>query len=952
MELKHLAIAAVLFCTVPAIAQNPEEGPIKDSAAVAPEMMMPPMPVDTAVIVGHLDNGLTYYIRHNDYPKGKVNFYIAQRVGAIQEEDDQDGLAHFLEHMAFNGSKHFPDDSVTKFMDGLGAQWNAFTTADHTVYHVNGVSNERESALDSCLLLLSDWSEGLTLDEKQLNDQRDVIHNEYRSHGAIQRLMEQSLASLFPNSRYGERTVIGSMDVVDKCNSDRLRDYYHKWYYPANQAIVIVGDIDAHKYEQKVKKLFGPLPVPPTAHKADDLQVADNDTTLYFAGSDKEMSQTLFVTFRKDEVIPAQLKQTMPYIIIEDLKELGSTMFNNRMRKLSQQPEAEFVSASGDDFNYGFTSRTRQAQMIQILPKPGREAEALKQVLTEMKRVAKFGFTASEFKQAKESFKASLDQEYNNRATVKNDDYAQELIENFLDQEPYPTIEQTYPIQNQILPMLTLDVVNQSVQPNFSIDPENFAVVAYAQQKDGKPVITLDELKSITAEARNAEVTAPADTVKEEPLMSALPTPGKITKETENETLGYKQLTLSNGAKVIIKKTDFKANEIVAMAVATGGTALAKKLNTVSKTLFGVLMNCHGLGNKSIIDLTDIAQTKQTNVEDGISNDLHWLNGSTTNENIETLMQEINLSFTGVKKDETMFQTMIQGFKGVIANKHNNPDVVIGDSTSYYEHSQMKQFLTPDADDLVNINYDEIINLRKQLFSNAANFTFFFVGSIDEQTIRPLIEQYIASLPGKKEKTKVEDDRYYTSGNVSREFTMAMNNPQSVTTDTYRSGKIPYTLKNKLNAQVLGQVLWNKEFDIIREQESAAYTPQPSASLENDLTGSYIFINSQLQTNPAKTARASELADSIVTNIAKELTDADVQKGREALQKNHDDAVRTNGYWIDVLSDYAVYGVDKHTGYNETLKTVTPATIGETVKTILSAGNHVRVMMNATQAAK
>jgi zinc protease len=938
MRVKHLLIAALLV--VPSLSFAQQENP-------AEAQQMPLIPEDTAVIVGHLDNGLTYYIRHNNYPKGKVNFYIAQRVGAIQEEDDQDGLAHFLEHMAFNGSKHFPGDTVTKFMDDLGAQWNAYTTSDHTVYHVNGVSNERESALDSCLLLLSDWSEGLTLDESQLNDQRDVVHNEYRSHNAIQRLAEQSLPALFPNSRYGTRTVIGNMDVVDHCNSNRLRDYYHKWYYPANQAIIVVGDIDPHKFEAKIKKLFAPLPVPPTAHKAEDLQVDDNDTTLYYAGSDKEMAQTYFVIFRKDEVIPAEMKQTIPYMLMQDLKELGTSMFNNRMRTLAQQPNADFVLASSTDTDYGMTSRTRKALTLQVVPKPGKETAALKQALTEMKRVQKYGFTNSEFKQAMDAFKAELEKNYNNRATIKNDDYAQTLIENFLDKEPYPSIDQEYPIQQQVLPMLNAGMVNQAIEPMFDISEKNFAVAAYAMQKDGKPVVTLADLKKAVADARNTEVSAPVDTMKEVALMPVLPKAGKIVKETTNNKLGYKELTLSNGAKVILKKTDYKANEILVNASAPGGKAVAKDEDLSTRRLFETAFQIHGLGTKSYNDLQNLAQTKQTNVSDGISNDLHYVTGSTTNENIETLMQELNLSFTGVKKDDAFYQQILSILNSYASSKQDNPESIINDSTEYYTHSKRADVLSPDPADLTKASYDKILNLRRQLFSNAADFTFVFVGSFDEAKIRPLIERYIASLPSTKKKTVVVDDRSYTKGKVDREFTTKMGNPQSVTMDTYRSEKVPYTLKNLVNAQVLGQVLWNKEFDIIRERESAAYTPQPSATLENDLTGSYLIISSQLQTNPAKTARATELADSIVTTIAKGVTPDDIQKGREALQKSHDDAVKTNSYWMDVLSDYAIYAVDKHTDYNKELRAVNPASIGEIANTILKAGNHVRVEMNA-----
>lgn len=934
MKIKHLLIGAFMLLAGSLSAQNEME-------------QMPMMPTDSSVVVGKLDNGLTYYIRKNNYPAGKVNFYIAHRVGAVQEEDNQDGLAHLLEHMAFNGSKHFKDDSVVKFMDAIGGQWNAYTTADHTVYFLSGIGTDRQSLIDSCLLVLSDWSEGLTLTADQIETERDVVHNEYRGHNALQRILRANFADLFPNSIYGKRTVIGSMDVIDKCNPETLRAYYRKWYFPGNQAVVVVGDIDPAKIEESIKKLFGPLPVEKGATKATDIQIADNEQTLYAFGSNKEVSQSMYQIYRKLDVVTPEEKNTLPYMFQQSIQTLANTMFNNRMQKIAQTPESSLLGAFARVGSYADHAKTRDSQTVSVVPKSGKEKEALKEIIRELNRIGQFGFTESEYKLAKESYKTSLDQQYNNRATIKNDTHAQKLIMNFISNEPYPTIEQEYTILNQVIPMLPLAAVNEYAKTLFNANEKNLAISAIMQEKDGKTPFTKAEMMTIVPEARAEKVEAYADDAKEEPMMTKQPVAGKIVKEKALDKFGAKELTLSNGAKVILKKTDLKANEIVMMATAAGGASIAKNENVAMRKSFQFLATMHGLGTKNINDLNNIAQSKHTSVQANVSNDLHYLQGQTTNENVELMMQMINLSFTDVKKDDAYYQLIMQYLKGQIASKANDPEQVMSDSVEFYTQSKRLDKLSLDEADFANIDYDRAMQLYKQLFSNAGEFTFTIVGSFDEAAIRPLIETYIASLPSSKKATALEDNRHYTKGKVEKAFSMKMSNPQSVTKDFYYSDKIEYNLANALNASALGQVLWNKMFEIIREKESAVYTPMPRVRLENDLTGHYYIIECELATNPDKTEIAGRLAAEIINDSQTKITNEDVQRAKESMSKSHADAVKTNGYWLDVLSDFAIYGIDKANGYDDALKAVTPQTLGNVVKQVLKSGNHVRVIMNA-----
>jgi peptidase M16 inactive domain protein len=500
--------------------------------------------------------------------------------------------------------------------------------------------------------------------------------------------------------------------------------------------------------------------------------------------------------------------------------------------------------------------------------------------------------------------------------------------------------------------MLPLAAINELAKSLINVNEKNFAISVIMQEKDGKTAFTKAELPAIVEAARAEKVEPYVDNTKEEPMMLKEPKAGKIVSEKPLKQFDAKVLTLSNGAKVILKKTDLKANEILMMASAPGGKSIGKKESLAMRKLWTEISSIHGLGTKSLNDLANIAQTKMTNIEAGISNDLHYISGSTVNENVETLMQMINLSFTDIKKDENYYKLVTQYMKGKLETKASDPEMVMADSVAYYNHNKQLDALSPDVKDFDNINYDRALDLYRQLFNNASDFTFTFVGSFDEATIRPLIEKYIASIPVSKKKAELVDMRTYTKGKVQKSFSFKMSNPQSKIIDTYRSDKVAYTLENQLNARALGQYLWDKMFEIIREKESAVYTPMPSVSLEEDLTGNYITINCELATNPEKTEIAEKLAKEIIFDSQTKITNDDIARAKEVLNKKHTEAVKQNNYWLNVLSDYATYGVDRANGFDAVMKAMTPQTVGNIAKMVLKTGNHVQVIMNAEKLEK
>ena len=487
------------------------------TALVAQEMQLPPIPVDPAVRIGKLDNGLTYYIRHNEYPEHVANFYIAQRVGSINEDESQRGLAHFLEHMAFNGSEHFKGNGIIEFCRSLGVEFgsdlNAYTSIDQTVYRVCNVPTKRATALDSCLLILKDWSNGLALEPEEIDKERDVVHNEWRlGEGPSQRMLQRALPKTYPGSKYGERLPIGLMSVIDSFKPQTLRAYYHKWYRPDNQAIIVVGDIDVDHMEAKIKELFAGIKVDPNAPKVVPELVPDNKEAIYVYEKDKEMQMANVWVMMKHEA-------TKP---------------------------CPFFQGFADDANY-LLSRTKDCFELIGIPKEGKEMETLQILYREAKRAREFGFTATEYARAKADYLSNLEKQYTNRDKRKNDEFGNAYRDHYLDNEPIPPLDVLYQTMQQIVPNIPVQAINQMLPELISPTDSNLVVMIMAQDKEGKVHPTEKDMIAAVAAARAEKLEAYVDNVKDEPLLDvATIKKGKITKETENKTFGYKELTLSN----------------------------------------------------------------------------------------------------------------------------------------------------------------------------------------------------------------------------------------------------------------------------------------------------------------------------------------------------------------------------------------------------------------------
>ncbi len=920
------------------------------TAMVAQQMQMPPIPVDPAVRIGKLDNGLTYYIRHNEYPEHVANFYIAQRVGSINEDESQRGLAHFLEHMAFNGSEHFKGNGIIEFCRSLGVEFgsdlNAYTSIDQTVYRVCNVPTKRATALDSCLLILKDWSNGLLLEPEEIDKERDVVHNEWRlGEGPSQRMLQRALPKTYPGSKYGERLPIGLMSVIDSFKPQTLRAYYQKWYRPDNQAIIVVGDVDVNHMEDKIKELFAGIKVDPNAPKVVPEAVPDNKEAIYVYEKDKEMQMANVWVMMKHEATKPEEKASMAYLVQDYAVSVISQMINQRLSEMTQDAACPFFQGFADDANY-LLSRTKDCFELIGIPKEGKEMETLQILYREAKRAREFGFTATEYERAKADYLSSLEKQYTNRDKRKNDEFGNAYRDHYLNNEPIPPLEVLYQTMQQIAPNIPVQAINQMLPQLITPTDSNLVVMIMAQDKEGKVHPTEKDMVAAVAAARAEKLEAYVDNVKDEPLLDvATIKKGKITKETENKTFGYKELTLSNGATVILKKTDFKDDEVQMQAFAKGGKSLYGEADYTNLKVFDTAIGMSGLGNFSSTELQKALAGKNANADLSLANTRQYLTAHSTPKDIETMFQMSYLYFTNVKKDDKQFQNLMTQLDMALKNKSLSPDAVFSDSVAATTYGHNPRFNNIDVKDLKDINYDRILEIAKERFQNAAQFTFVISGNFDEQTIRPLIEQYIASLPATKAKPEqFKEVITFAKGEVVNQFKVKTESPKATAREMWYA-EMPYTLDNIVKLDAVGQVLSMIYLKTIREDESAAYSCGAAGHFNTGTNQPKALLQAYCPMNPDKSELAVRLLHEGIQNMAKQVDADQLQKVKDYMLKQADIDAKQNSYWINTITTFKEYGLDVYTDYKKTVEALTVDNVRDFLNELLKSGNHVEVIM-------
>ena len=894
---------------------------------------MPPVPVDKEVRIGKLDNGFTYYIRHNEYPKNQVDFYIAQKVGSILEEDNQRGLAHFLEHMCFNGTRNFPGNSMIKWLESVGVKFgynlNAYTSIDETVYRISSVPTERIGVQDSCLMILSDWADGLLLEGKEIDEERSVIHEEWRSQlPPNMRIMEKLLPEIYPDSRYGHRLPIGTMEVVDNFPHQALRDYYEKWYRPDMQGIVVVGDIDVDRIEGKIKELFSKIEKPVNPAERVYFPVADNEKPIVAFGSDKEQDKYMAQIMFKYDALPDSLKGTMADITTSYLLDMAQMMLQIRLNELGQKADAPFAAASAF---YGefIMAKTKQAFQFAMLPKGNSFDEGLKAVYREALRAKRGGFTATEYARCRTEYLSQLEKAYNNRNQQK---------------KPIPGIETEYQMMSMIVNQIPVEAVNQVFSQ--IVSDKNLVVLGMMPEREGETCPKDEDILALLSQVEAENIAPYVDNVKDEPLVSELPAAGKVVKENMLSDAGAKEWILSNGAKVILKKTDFKADEINMMAVAKGGTSVYGNDKTADLMFMPAVLEQHGLGNFTNSDLSKLFAGKQLSLKITLDDYVRSLSGNTTPKDLKTYMEMIYMNFTGLTVTPDEFVAMQNLYKGVIQNQEQNPSFVFQKKVQEFLYaSPNKQVF--GVSDIEKANRENILSIIREQLANAAEFTFVFSGNFNEAELKTLVEQYIASLPsvkGKKQELKHNSAVEIKAGSEEKEFAMKMEVPQG-SAAVVISGKMPYSFKNRLMATMSAQIISTRLLNEVREKEGAVYSIFTQGSQER-LSEMSVTYQTIFQVKPEKKDRALEIIRSEFEKLAKETPAEELDKVKEFMVKQITEDEHTNSYWCLMMAGNELLPSGIYVKAEQTILSITPEELSGYVNEVMKQNNYrVLVMM-------
>ena len=910
---------------------------------------VPQIPLDPSVKSGKLDNGLTYYILHNEHPKDRANFYIAQKVGSTLEAPTQLGLAHFLEHMAFNGTTNYPGKSMLNYLQSKGIRFgydiNAYTYFDETVYNIDNVNTTDKNLMDSVLLCLHDWSCGILLEDAEIDAERGVIEEEWRSrNNADFRLTESVLPKIYSEYQY-QQSVIGKMDIVRNFPYSEIRDYYKKWYRPDQQGIVIVGDFDADEMEKKVIDLFSKIPMPANAAEREYPKVSDNKKPIFAYFDDPETKfPRVDLSFKMDK-LPLELRNTGLYFQQDIVENLIATMINNRLKEFSEKPECNYAYA-GVRFGDFWVSKTKAAFDIIVIGKT-EITKAFSDAMSIVARACKTGFTDSELERARDEMLAGYENFYNERNNSNSGMFGELLYRHFIDNTPYPGAEAEYEMAKQILPMIPVQGINEAVKG--LLTSENQVIVVSQPRKDGMEVIAEDQFVGNLQSILNAEYEAYVDEVITDPMITNLPAPGKVVSQKEGE-FGTTELTLSNGVKVVVKPTDFKADEILMTAFSKGGKQAYPESKALEIMFAEDAYDVSKLGNFNKTMLRKYLAGKNVGFSFGIGNVTNSLEGSASVKDLKYLLEAVYASFTELSPDEEAFATSLEMSRTSLKAQESNPLYTFSKNINKASHDNNPLFNLPTLADVDKVNYKSTLDFVKGAMKNAADFTFLFVGNVDVETLKPLLEQYIATLPA--DANNLTDVKKVTSlltakGQIKDEWKEPMQAPATHIYDLLSDTNIPYSIENAKKMEMIGALLRNVYTETLREEEGGTYSPHAFAYM-SPVTGEWNLVYT-FSTNQAQQERMISRANEELLKLLENGTNAEnFNKVKEATLKQYENAVRTNNYWKNNLSLY-LRGVNDITNGKTAIENVTLDQMNTFMKNLYNGKNRIQVIMEGVK---
>ena len=840
--------------------------------------------------------------------------------------------------MAFNGTKNFPGKALLNYMEHNGVKFgenvNAWTSIEQTVYMLTNVPTTNMNLVDSCILILHDWSSFISLEGEEIDKERGVILEEMRQgQGAQMRIYEKMLPEIYPNSPYGHRLPIGTKEVVSGFDHEALRAYYHKWYRPDLQGIIIVGDIDVNEVENHLKTIFEDIPAPVNPAERIRFQVADNAEPIVSICTDPEETTYDVSVFYKHDIVPFEERGDVQYWIKGYIDQLVATMFNNRLEELTQKANPPFIYGGGY-YSTFFISDTKDAWMSAAVAKDKDGIdEALNAIVAENKRMQQYGFTASEFERAKADLMKRIENQYDERDKQETGRIFRPILNHFLTNEPLMGIENEYMLLSQILPALPVEAINQYAAE--LIREDNIVITLTAPEKEGEVLPTKAELLAMFNKAKEVEVEPYVETVSNEPLIATLPVKGAIETKKHDDTFDATVLTLKNGVTVIYKPTTFKDDEVLMNAYSFGGYSVMDQSDPYTLQEINSLATLGGVGNFSAIDLPKVLAGKKASVHPQIGSLTEGMSGNCSARDLETMLQLTYLYFTSPRSDEEAFQSYITRTKAMVANAESDPNTAFRDNlmfAMYDNHPLVKRMKAEDYD---KVDYAKALKLYADRFKDANNFVFTFVGNIDPETFEPLVEQYIGSLKTKKnDETWTANVPAITDKDVNSHYTKAMENPM-VTCYMVYNGEMEYTMENQMKMQVLSDVMDIVYTEKIREDEGGTYGVGVNGNLTLRPKETFMFLIA-FQTNKEMYEKLMGIAVAELQNVANQgPRPEDLKKVKEFLIKKHSEDLESNRYWMNCIQTQYRDSYNPMANYEQIVNGITADDVANMAKAVL-----------------
>lgn len=914
-----------------------------------------PIPLDPAVRTGQLPNGLTYYIRHNNSPEGQADFFIAQRVGSINEEENQRGLAHFLEHMCFNGTEHFPQNTLIEYLESLGVKFgknlNAYTSTDETVYNICQVPTSRESALDSCVMILSDWSGRLLLEKDDIDAERGVIKGEMRQRSSPgSRILTAVAPTIYQDGIYGNRMPIGLTEIIDNFDPEDLRSYYRKWYHPANQAVIVVGDVDVDKIEESIRRNFSDIAAGPESVTATKVAVADNPLPIVATGTDPEQANNMIQLYVKEPLLPDSLAGTIEEVRRDYIRALVCDMLVERFDALEETPDCPWTGL-GIGLQKFLLSGTRNALMLRATAFDAENTRrAISTLDTELLRAALHGFTDTELQRAKLSERSKMNTDYANAAAETNTDMARKYVKHFIRGGVVPSAEQYYKMMKGVELTTSLEDVNRYFADMVKPDGRNRITTIYAAAKDAE-ALQADVIKRDAESIDIAAITPFVDTFANTPLLADIPLKGSIVSE-KDAPFGSRELTLSNGIKVYLRHNDAKPDEVLVHAVSPGGFSM--NYDPAKKALYKMTddaLAASGFGGHSSTGLRKLLAGHSVKSAVKIGNTNEELIAVTTPSDLETALQLLYIKATSPNRDDNAFGALMASTRSKLENPNRTATFAMGDSIHaiVYNRHPLGEKLYPS--ELDKVDYDSILAIHADRFGDMSDFTYIITGNFNNDEVKALVEKYIASLPGNGRQEKPQDIGYgFFKGEGAFSYTYPMEStPQSITYSFF-NGECPYDLEHILMAQTFGSIVKSRLMAEVREKRGLTYGINSHCSVTTGFnspdTPSRFIMPVYIKVEPGHEEEVFGVVRSTISDLSTDgPTPEEVGKVKAFLAKEIADNRTDNGYWETVIKVYDQFGQDMDSDYEAILDRMTPETIRDFGKTYLTGADHVEISM-------